>query len=197
MPAVFSSTAMIHVSVWQRFVELLVAVARLFVCTYVLLVYLQERIASPKWQNIELMMSVLFEQMQHAVDQRYVLVDAYGQSFKQLMTTIAVRVVFCMRTASMGFVSVLGAGTLVCLSTLWAPFRNISMLLLNASLKIEITVGIAAQQTLFLVDFVIVTGALLCPICVLGAYLCLMSARCTSSLTPLAQLAVGIIFESV
>ncbi len=56
-----------------------------------LLFWLQERIASPKWQNIELMMSVLFEQMQHAVDQRYVLVDAYGQSFKQLMTTIAVR----------------------------------------------------------------------------------------------------------
>ena len=76
-------------------------------CSYVLPAWLQDRIASPKWQKIELMMSVLFEQMQHAVDQRYVLVDAYGQSFKQLMTTIAVRAVYCLHTAAMGFLLVL------------------------------------------------------------------------------------------
>ena len=81
--------------------------------SHVLPAWLQDRIASPKWQNIELMMSVLFEQMQHAVDQRSILVDAYGQYFKQLMTTIAVRAVYCMHTTSMGFISVLCTGMFI------------------------------------------------------------------------------------
>ncbi len=51
---------------------------------------MQERLALPMWNKIDLLVTVLFEQMQHAVDVRYQIVEAYGILFNRNLSAIAV-----------------------------------------------------------------------------------------------------------
>ncbi len=52
--------------------------------------FAQERLTLPIWHDVDLLMTVLFEQMQHAVDVRYGILENFGNNFNQTMTTAAV-----------------------------------------------------------------------------------------------------------